>query len=246
VDCVTQWGWWDSGRQAWCEDAFPTPPASDPRWKGKSGGSIIVCKFVAYKTDGTPVPPDGGFTLSIFVAPTDTGGTGSLPRQVADMAVASMQLRPGQVGLTPPSIDTNPNSMAIIGIPVWLWVADPGESTTGPITRTATSGAVTVTATATLDRIAYDLGDGAVLSCDGPNAPGTPATPNSNLMAGSPTCGHTYQRTSAGQPDTAYTIQATAYWTVRWSGGGDSGTIPLELSTTARLRVGEIQTIITS
>jgi len=54
-----------------------------------------------------------------------------------------------------------------------------------------------------------------------------------------------YGTSSAGQPGLAYTLTATSYWTVTWSGGGASGTIPLQFSRSIPERVGEIQAIVT-
>ena len=62
----------------------------------------------------------------------------------------------------------------------------------------------------------------------------------------SSTCGHTYTKTSAGKPDQSYTVTATSYWTIEWAGDGQTGTIPLDFSTSVQIRIGELQTIITT
>jgi hypothetical protein len=100
---------------------------------------------------------------------------------------------------------------------------------------------VSVTATATMDYIEYDMGDGAVIRC-------REGTAFEMRLAGqpSPTCGHVYEHTSGKQPGGVYTIVATTYWTVSWtSNTGSSGTIPMQLTNTAHLPMGELQTIIT-
>ena len=56
----------------------------------------------------------------------------------------SDELEAISVGITPPP---GPDSTTLVGLPTWMWVADPGPQTWGPITRTASSGSVTVTAT---------------------------------------------------------------------------------------------------
>lgn len=129
-------------------------------------------------------------------------------------------------------------------MPAWMWIADPGESTTGPITRSATGGGITVTATARLDRVVWSMGDGATVTCTGSAAEGT-AYHVSYGTVSSPTCGHTYTTMSDDQPGDAYTVTATSYWTVTWAGGGASGTIPLTLTRSTQVRIGELQVLIT-
>jgi hypothetical protein len=156
-----------------------------------------------------------------------------------------MELKAGEIGTAPPSPDVKATSVGpVIGMPVWLWVDNPDEHTVGPNTKTASAGAVSVTATATLDKIIYTMGDGGQRVCEGDGAPGTKW--NINLGTGqSPTCGYTYTKTSKNQPGGRYTITATSYWTVDWSGGGQNGEIPLEFERTITIPVVQIQSIIT-
>jgi hypothetical protein len=149
-----------------------------------------------------------------------------------------------------------PDTQPIIGIPVWLWVADPGPSTTRPTSSIAQNGPVTVEASAVLDHIEYDLGDGTIISCG-------IGTPFEMRWAGqqSPDCGHTYTRTSGRQDGGVYTIVATSIWTVSWrttilpeqDPDADEPAEPIitggvmtrAVKSTAQLPMGELQTIIT-
>jgi hypothetical protein len=81
------------------------------------------------------------------------------------------------------------------------------------------------------------------ITCAGDKAAGTPWVYGYGGNP-SPTCGYTYQRTSAGQPDEAFTVTVRAYWTVTWSGGGQSGTIPVQVYRSIPKRVGEVQSIL--
>ena len=57
-----------------------------------------------------------------------------------------MNLRPISIGIVP---EDRPGSVGLVGMPVWLWAASPGPAQSwGPITRSASAGGVTVTATA--------------------------------------------------------------------------------------------------
>ncbi len=53
----------------------------------------------------------------------------------------------------------------------------------------------------------------------------------------SPTCGYTYTRQGV------YTVTATSYWEVAWTGMGRSGVIPLNFSSSVSITMGEIQVV---
>ena len=55
----------------------------------------------------------------------------------------------------------------------------------------------------------------------------------------SPTCGYSYSTQGT------YTVRAEAQWSVTWSGMGRSGTIPLTLTSSTRITIGELQVITT-
>ncbi|WP_298746946.1 hypothetical protein [uncultured Serinicoccus sp.] len=145
----------------------------------------------------------------------------------------SMQLRAIDIGVTPlPYPETG--NIGLVGLPQWLWVEDQSPSTWGPITRTATSGPYSVTATGTVDRIEWDMGDGQVIVCD---IPGTPYQ-ESFMDSPSPDCGHDYY-----EEDGFYDVSATSYWVIQWAGLGQSGTIELDFTQTTQLAIGEVQVI---
>ncbi|WP_143204958.1 hypothetical protein [Streptomyces sp. CB02009] len=91
------------------------------------------------------------------------------------------------------------------------------------MTASATAGGVTVTATAKVSSVRWDMGDGTVVTCAGP---GTRYTPDRGRSM-SPDCGHRYERTAAGKPGERYEGRAMATWTVEWSAPalGDVGTL---------------------
>ena len=63
--------------------------------------------------------------------------------------------------------------------------------------------------------------------------------------AESPDYGHTYRRSSAHRPSEEYPVSATSSWTVEWAGGGQQGSIDLDLTGTTTVRVGEVQVLVT-
>jgi hypothetical protein len=200
----------------------------------------VACILAIPINDGILDPVTPVCAAPPFWAPAAPGQV--TPRSVAQQAVASMTFVAGQIGLAPP---VRAGSMGIVGEPVWMWIADPGESTTGPITRTATAGAITVTATAVLSKVVWSMGDGKQVTCEGAKAPGT-AWASSYGWSPSPTCGYVYEKSSADQKGLAYTLTATSYWTVTWSSNdGASGTIPLQFDRSIAEPVGEVQAVVT-
>jgi hypothetical protein len=141
-----------------------------------------------------------------------------------------MQLRAVSIGIVPEDV---PGRVGIIGLPSWMWVEDPGQHTMGPITRTASAGGYSVTATAKVTKFVWNMGDGASVTCTGP---GTPYSDSYGKQS-SPTCGHTYIRPGS------YAVSATSYWEVAWAGIGQTGVIPIDFTSTANITMGEVQVL---
>lgn len=234
VPCVSSDGYWNGK----CYEKVTDLSPDNPLWEGKDGGVFVICTYIVWcEKEGKAT----GCAFEVFSTPpywraTPPGDTVQ-PRALANQAVTKMHFSAGDIGVTPLP---GTGQFAVIGVPVWLWISNPGESTTGPITRSATAGSVTVTATGTLDRIEWKMGDGTTVTCKGG---GTPFVAG-QVGSASPDCGHTYGTTSAAQPGARFTVTATSYWTVTWSGGGESGTIPLNFSRSVQIGVGEIQTVV--
>jgi len=73
---------------------------------------------------------------------------------------------------------------------------------------------------------------------------GTPYEPSYG-REDSPDCGHTYEKSSAHEPDDAYTVTATSSWVITWSGAGQTGTIRLDdLNRSTQIRIGEAQVLV--
>ena len=186
---------------------------------------------ITARTQGSP----GGTSITIWL--NDPPAALPSPGQLAQEALERMDLQPIQIGIVP---EPSPDKLGLVGMPVWMWVDNPTGNTFGPITESATAGSVTVTATARVDSIDWDMGDGSVpVHC---TSPGT-AYEDSYGKQDSPDCGHRYTKTSADQPNNAYTVTATANWVVNWTGGGQSGTIELSHVSSTRIQVGEAQVL---
>ena len=134
-----------------------------------------------------------------------------------------------------------PGALQLTRLPVWLWVA---ANAWKPQSKTAQVPGESVTAAATPVSAAWSMGNGTTVTCKGPGTPyggGNPA-------AASPTCGYTYDRSSAGQPRGAYRVTVTITWDITWHGTGGAGgaLAPLETVAAAEFRVAESQALNTS
>ncbi|WP_406368399.1 ATP/GTP-binding protein [Streptomyces sp. NBC_00647] len=178
--------------------------------------------------------PGGAPVIDTFVADTPPGEPAVDPAVVAQQAVAKMKLAGPEIA-SPRAAGTY-----IVGVPMWMWVHK-GPTTYGPNTASATAGGVTVTATAKVTKIVWRMGDGSTVTCNGP---GTRYTAFYGKQA-SPTCGHTYSRTSADQKGGKYPVAATATWAVDWqvNGGGGTGQFTEARQSQAQVAIGEVQVV---
>jgi hypothetical protein len=226
IPCSSHLGIWNG--TCYVQLADPQPPKDDPIWAGHEEGVIVACTpHVCVAQPDQDYIPD--CPVNRYWAPEAPGG-GPDPGRLAERAVSQMRLQGIDIGIVP---EEGPNRIGVVGMPTWMWVNEPAENTFGPITRSASAGGATVTATATVDRIVWDMGDGTTVTCVGA---GTPYEDRYDI-SDSPDCGHNY--TEQGE----YEVTATSYWTVQWQGVGQSGTIPLDFTSTASIVMGEAQVI---
>lgn len=230
VPCESDSGYWSNTLNCYVKRMEPQPPAGDDAWQGHEPGDGSV--YLCYQ-------PQTGIVLFRWSAnPPDQAAQGPAPREVAQVAISSMGLQAVRIGIVPkPSED----SVGIVGMPVWMWASQPDAETVGPTTASATAGGITVTATATLSKVTWSMGDGTTVVC---RTPGTPYEPRFGKEP-SPDCGHTYTQSSAGQDGDRFTVTATSNWIVTWEGAGQTGTIRLNgLTRTTRIAIGEAQVLV--
>ena len=223
-------GTWSNAMQCYLNRAEPQPPSTDPVWAGRfPQGAIYLCvqavgagAFGAGTYVWLPGPPEAGLS----------------PEVAAQFVVGRMDLKAADIGIVPEDL---PGRIGAVGAPVYMWTT-PGPTTFGPQVLTAAAGGVTITATAKVDRIVWSMGDGTSVTC---RTPGTVYQDRFGFNP-SPDCGHHYTRTSAGKPGKAYPVTATSFWVVNWTGpGGSAGQIPLTLTASTAIQVGELQALVT-
>lgn len=217
---------WSSSHQCWVGDVWDPggEGTQPPPGQTNQDGAWHICYW----------PPPGSSWDPVWI---QNGEVTIDPVVLAQRAIASMDLDPIQIGIVP---ESGPNRVGLVGLPVWMWVDSPTDDTFGPITASASEGSVSVSATASVSNIVWDMGDGTTVTCTGK---GTPYADHYGKQD-SPTCGHRYEKMSTDQPDGAYQVTATSHWVVEWTGGGQSGTIEFDLTTDALpIRIGEAQVL---
>lgn len=157
-----------------------------------------------------------------------------LPREVADMALAQLQLRKPVVHMNP-----SEGHLGLVGLPVWLWIDsnDPTRWSPGGISKTLTVRGVTVTVVARSTLVTWDMGDGKTEEC---TVPGRPYQGDDENIDSD--CTHRYESTSQGQPGSKFPVSATVTWKASYT--GPTGTFDMDdLSGSAgtTVRVGELQ-----
>jgi hypothetical protein len=230
VPCSSEYGYWSNVYHCYVRLAEPQPPVSDPAWQGHEPGDGAVYQCYQPQTD---------MVILIWAQdPPADAGTGPTPREVAEIAIDQMNLRAIDIGIVP---EPGPDSVGLVGMPVWMWAANPDSHTYGPITASASAGGITITATARVHEITWDMGDGAKVVC---LSAGTPYKPIYGKKR-SPDCGHTYTTSSSSQPEGKFAVTATSDWVVMWEGAGQSGTIRLNgLQRSVQVTVGEAQVLV--
>jgi len=236
VPCSSSFGPWSNEYQGYCAPTSPPPPQSADIWQGRTTGVILDCSFAP----GGPRGSGGGRVW----APAVPGANGGAPvptmtpAEAAAIVIKQMDMRGPGIGIVP---EDKPGRLGLVGMPVWMWVANPGPATYGPQTITGSAGGITITATAKVSTVTWHMGDGAVINCTGP---GTPYL-DSYGKRESPDCGHTYSRTSRSQPGDRYSIVADSHWQIDWTGGGQTGQQTLDVEGRTSVAVGELQVLVT-
>ena len=228
VDCFDAlFGWWSNADGCYYQRLDPPPPATAWVWAGHYPDGAVyqaTCLELVGSTGGWIWRP---------TSPPGFGGAGTLA-QLADEAIDRLTLSGPDIGMAP-----DPSKTGLVGLPVWMWTKV-APSTWGPLSATASLPGISVTATARATRIVWSMGDGQQVTCEGP---GTPYT-RSQGQTSSPTCGYVYSRSSAGEPDAAYTVTATTTWQIQWSGSGGSGQTTQTRTSSVRVRIGELQVLV--
>ena len=230
VPCTSDYGYWSNNYRCYIKLSAPQSPAGDPSWRGHEPGDGAIYDCYQPQTD-----------LMVYLWSQDmppNSGAGPTPREVAQLVIAQMELRAINIGITP---EPGASNLGIVGMPVWLWATNPSDRTVGPITASASAGGITITATARLQKLTWDMGDGAKITCNGAGTPYKAAYGKKE----SPDCGHVYNKSSSTKSDGKFAVTATSVWVITWEGAGQTGTIRLNgLQRSVAIAVGEAQVLV--
>lgn len=194
--------------------------------------------FIPFATPGKPAAP-----------PPPPAPTPPNPTDLAQQVIS-------QLPIPTPTLNLGPHpEHAVVHLPLWLWINNPG-----PLTAAADLLGVHVQASATISTTSWHMGESgadldnlyrpeSVVDCTGA---GTPAPPLDELPADphtwKPDCGYTYRWKSLPERTNgtgSWPIKADVTWTVTWtSNQGVGGTITLQSTGTTALQVLELKTIL--
>ncbi|MGW7682041.1 hypothetical protein ACWGID_14955 [Kribbella sp. NPDC054772] len=239
VPCRTADGFFDAASHC-----YLTPTESAVTMQGSDwppGTKFYRCWVILGVVDGKP---EGIERFEPVIRPPGEKRTID-PRVAAQQVVKTMTFVAPQLGLSP--YVQSANQVGVVNVPIWMWATDPGPTTTGPQTKTAALGGVSITATGTVDHIEWSMGGGNTVTCKGAGTPFTKAMAAGKSlkdMPTSPTCGSRYTKTSHCEKAGNYPVTATAYWNVHWTGGGMQGDIPLNFSRSLPLQVTDLRPVL--
>ena len=232
IHCTSDLGVWSQDRQCFVQRVSPEPPMDHPIWEGRDEGTIYQCSPA-----GAAFSAGTGIGFWFWAPSAGSAGAPILvdPVSLAEKAVERMELAAPEIGMTPMSA----GAPLLVGMDAWLWVDNAGPRGFGPITRTATAGPTSVTATAEVAKVVWDMGDGTRITCRSAGIPWSPA----KGTGASPSCGHRYLTPSTQRDDGTFKVRATTYWQVDWSGAGQSGRITFTMSGERQQPVTEVQVL---
>lgn len=220
-------GWYSNSTGCYYKLERPKPAADARAWGGRDPATgdiyLVSCRDGGSDVDGPQffaVPPAGA-------PPTDD--VVNLRRE----ALAKLQL-------TPPAMHAAPGGSAVVGAPLWLWY-DRSPASVGPLTATAKGNVISVTATAEVLKVTWDMDDGHTVKCPGA---GTPYRADLGRTE-SPDCKYLYRSSSAHRADGTLYLVATAIWHVTATRSDTNATVefdfPVPAAAPMPLRVAEVQ-----
>lgn len=219
------YGVWVPAEGCWISLLAPPPAKDHPAWEGHDDGIILECVSPFIECDETHTTC---VITDTYWSPTAPPGVPD-PASLAQSAIDKMQLKPIRIGIEPSK------GPGIVGMPSWMWASEPRDNEYGEKTASASAGGVTVTATATTQKVVWNLNGETTLECDA----GTPYKVEYGTKDSE--CSHIYE--TQGEKH----ITARSTWQVSWESGdlGYEGTRELILEDIAEadIVIGEIQVL---
>jgi hypothetical protein len=232
IPCWDDGGWWNGECYAHTYSTDPNDPDSVKKawWDsfGRTSGMLLQCRNGDYGP------------CFVSEQPPYWVDTQTQPPSLQELSDAAHLLIQGTVtapgiGVFPGGLaDGHPQASGLVGVPTWFWAENPGPGVGSRETKSTSVNGYTLEATVSFVETVYDTGDGHTVTCGLGSAPVNVHRPKESPSG----CGHTYM-----EPGT-YTITATTYVEVNWSGAGQSGRFELVVDRTGEYRMGENQVVI--
>ena len=200
--------------------------------RGSTGQHRSSDQCGLYKPDGTCARYFPGLPTPPSDEPAVPAGAPE-PVVLAKVAVERMDLHAPDIGLWPHPLEELPDGYNYVGWNNWMWIKNPNPNTWGPITKTVTQSGYSITATAAVTHLTWEMGNGDTKTC----GKGVEHPEHNTRNEKSPGCGYVYHQTGN------YTITATAHWAIVWTGLGQQGTIEMDLTTQAHTKVVEVSAV---
>ncbi|MEU6858532.1 hypothetical protein AB0B28_06640 [Glycomyces sp. NPDC046736] len=211
--------------------------ASEGGGSGGDAGGLSDCTSAVVDTDADTHPSAGArpagddYVLVVETCALPSGASVQSAEWLELGADGQLQIRAevlaqraiDRLHLPQPVMDTSPESKQLVHLPIWLAVT---EASWEVQSATASVPGLTVTATATPVLASWSMGNGDSRKCTGP---GTVWTPAAGETDSSPDCGYLYEQVTEADAE----VTVTVTWEIRWSGGGESGSVP-DMTTTAQ------------
>ena len=160
--------------------------------------------------------PDGR-TEQVFAreCPDGVGGFTWVDTSITAQDVIDDAVDRARRAVPAPTLDLSPSPEAGGIVNLGLWLALAGQD---PVTVRAEAGSLWAEATVTLASTSWDMGNGDVVTCDGPGV----AIVDTDTLEQGP-CGYTYRQSSPD--DDPYTMTVTATWNVSYRSSAGSGSV---------------------
>lgn len=212
-----RFGSWSAAHNCYMTPTKLQPTPGHPVWETHTDGFIYDCIH----------PSDPGVVRWVWGPASEAVD----PRALAEQLRTSMRFEPVSIGIVP---EPGPDRMGLVGMPTWMWAANPGPTTLGPQTWSLSSGGVSVTLTAEVISTRWEMGDGGVVTCRGPGT----AYEDRYGAIDSPTCGYRYSKQGT------YTVRALTNWSAVWrSNTGDQGVFTWQVVSSTEINMGEAQAL---
>lgn len=155
IPCQTALGYWSSYAASWCRRLPTQPGFDDPAWNGRTDGAIYACTRPGLDA----IPDTGQVAYRWLPSPPEAPD----PEDLARRLLAGIDFEAPEMGMFPRGDSVR--HMGFVGWNMWLWSAPSSRLQWGPVTESMSEGGVSVSLTATVASVVWDMGNGESVTC---------------------------------------------------------------------------------